>query len=63
MRLLKFQVVPTRSDGFFLTGERILLQDLESTRSVEHSDEKHSDGAIRNGKMPVQKRVENYSHD
>lgn len=61
--LLKFQVVPTRSDGFFSTGERILLQDLESTRSVEHSDEKHSDGAIKNGKMPVQKRVENYSHD
>ena len=60
--IVEFQVVPTRSDGFF-TGERILLQDLESTRSVEHSDEKHSDGAIKNGKMPVQKRVENYAHD
>ena len=61
--LLKFQVVPTCSDGFFSTGERILLQDLESTRSVEHSDEKHSDSAIKNGKMPVQKRVKNYAHD
>lgn len=48
---------------FFQTAERILLQDLESTRSVEHSDEKHSDSAIKNGKMPVQKRVENYAHD
>lgn len=58
--------IPGCSDPFrrlFSTGERILLQDLESTRSVEHSDEKHSDGAIKNGKMPVQKRVENYSHD
>lgn len=58
--------IPGCSDPFrrlFSTGERILLQDLESTRSVEHSDEKPSDGAIKNGKMPVQKRVENYSHD
>lgn len=58
--------IPGSSDKFrrlFSTGERILLQDLESTRSVEHSDEKHSDGAIKNGKMPVQKRVENYAHD
>ena len=58
--------IPGCSDPFrrlFSTGERILLQDLESTRSVGHSDEKHSDGAIKNGKMPVQKRVENYSHD
>ena len=39
------------------------IPDLESTRSVEHSDEKHSDSAIKNGKMPVQKRVENYAHD
>lgn len=35
--------IPGSSDKFrrlFSTGERILLQDLESTRSVEHSDEK-----------------------
>ena len=58
--------IPGCSDPFrrlFSTGERILLQDLESTRSVEYSDEKHSDGAIKDGKMPVQKRVENYAHD
>ena len=58
--------IPGCSDPFrrlFSTAERILLQDLESTRSVEHSDEKHSDSAIKNGKMPVQKRVENYAHD
>jgi len=61
--LLKFQVVPTRSDGFFLTGERILLQDSESTRSVVRFGEKQPSGAIKNGKMPVQKRVENYVHD
>lgn len=43
--------IPGSSDKFrrlFSTGERILLQDLESTRSVEHSGEKHSDGAIKN---------------
>lgn len=53
------------SDKFrrlFSTGERILLQGSKSTRSVVHSDEKHSDGAIKNEKMPVQKRVENHAH-
>lgn len=58
--------IPGSSDKFrrlFSTGERILLQGSKSTRSVVHSDEKHSDGAIKNGKMPVQKRVENYAHD
>ena len=58
--------IPGSSDKFrrlFSTGERILLQGSKSTRSVVHSDEKHSDGAIKNEKMPVQKRVENYAHD
>lgn len=47
----------------FSTGERILLQGLESTRSVVRFGEKQPSGAIKNGKMPVQKRVENYAHD
>ena len=58
--------IPGSSDKFrrlFSTGERILLQGSKSTRSVVHSDEKHSDGVIKNEKMPVQKRVENYAHD
>lgn len=58
--------IPGSSDKFrrlFSTGERILLRGSKSTRSVVHSDEKHSDGAIKNEKMPVQKRVENYAHD
>lgn len=58
--------IPGSSDKFrrlFSTGERILLQGSKSTRSVVHFDEKHSDGAIKNEKMPVQKRVENYAHD
>lgn len=53
------------SDPFrrlFSTGERILLQGSESTRSVVCFGEKHPNGAIKNGKMPVQKRVENYAH-
>ena len=58
--------IPGSSDKFrrlFSTGERILLQGSKSTRSVVHSDEKHSDGAIKNEKMTVKKRVENYAHD
>ena len=47
----------------FSTGERILLQGSESTRSVVRFGEKQPSGAIKNGKMPVQKRVENYAHD
>lgn len=45
--------IPGSSDKFrrlFSTGERILLQGSKSTRSVVHSDEKHSDGAIKNEK-------------
>ena len=58
--------IPGCSDPFrrlFLTGERILLRDSESTRSVVRFGEKQPSGAIKNGKMPVQKRVENYVHD
>ena len=57
--------IPGCSDPFrrlFSTGERILLQGSENTRSVVHSNEKYPDGAIRNGKMPAQKRVENHAH-
>lgn len=58
--------IPGSSDKFrrlFSTDERILLQGSENARSVVHSSEKYPDGAIKNGKMPAQKRVENYAHD
>lgn len=57
--------IPGSSDKFrrlFSTGERILLQGSENIRSVVHSNEKYPDGAIRNGKMPAQKRAENHAH-
>lgn len=45
--------IPGSSDKFrrlFSTGERILLQGSENTRSVVRSNEKYPDGAIKNGK-------------
>lgn len=57
--------IPACSDKFrrvFSAGERVLLQESESTRSAVHSNEKYHNGAIKNGKMPAQKRVENHAH-
>ena len=57
--------IPACSDKFrrvFSTGERIVLQGSENTRSVVRSNEKYPDGAIKNGKIPAQKRVENHAH-
>ena len=57
--------IPGSSDRFrwrFSVDARVLREDSESTRSVVHFDEKHLDGVIEDGKMPVQKPVENYAN-
>lgn len=43
--------IPDRSDRFrrlFSTGERVLLKDFESARSVVHSIEERPDNVARN---------------